>query len=305
MKRVAAATLLLMVFLAPATTEAREKRLVSTEEVAEHLLRWVKPAYPSLARATRLQGEVVILAVISKSGVVGDLKVKSGHPLLAPAAMEAVLRWHFRPFIEEGKPEPVQALLKVQFPPGDAPGEFLATPNTVQQFNTSLEACRDEARENNFTDAEALCGKAIDQAAALDQHHRLERMNAFQQMGHVFFLQKKYAEALEYYQKELAIAAEAIEPGEVELATAHQHVAAGFWATGHREEARVEYEQAENNYEQAHEHTDSAFLKNDYARGLKGVLHDHAALLRQMGLKDEAAFVEAKSAAIVIRQAEK
>lgn len=300
MKRVAAATLLLLVFLAPATTAAREKRLVSAEELAEHLMRWVRPAYPSLARATRLQGEVVILAVISKSGAVGDLKVKSGHPLLIPAAMDAVQLWHFRPFIEEGKAEPVQALLKVQFPPGDAPGRFRENSDTVEQFNASLEACRDELREKNFTEAEALCRKAIDQAAALDQHHQMERMDAFQQMGHVFFLQKKYPEALEQYQKELAIAAESVEPGEVELAIAHQHVAGGFWATGHKEEARVEYEQAENVYDQARERTDSAFLRNEYAKSLKGVLHDHATLLRQMGLKDEAAFMDNKAAAIVI-----
>src|SRR5882762_1704485 len=186
--------------------------------------------------------------------------------------MEAVLRWHFRPFIEEGKPVPVQALLTVQFPPGDAPDEFPQAPDTVAQFNTSLEACRDETRENNLADAEALCKKAVDQAAALDQHHLMERMDAFQQMGHVFFLQKKYTEALDYYQKELAVTNEAIDPGEVELATAHQHVAGGLWATGRREEARVEYEQAENNYEQARERTDSGFLKNEYARGLKGVM---------------------------------
>jgi TonB family protein len=305
MNRAVSAALLLIVFLAPATTGAKEKRLVTAEEVAEHLARWAKPTYPALARATRLQGEVVILATISKSGVVGDLKVKSGHPLLAPAAMEAVLLWHFRPFLEDGKPEPVQALLKVQFPPGDAPGEFQASVDTVEQFYTTLEGCRDETRENNFIDAEALCKKAIDQAAALDEHHQLERMDACQQMGHVFFLQKKYAEALEQYQKELAIATASVEPWEVTLAAAHQHVANGLWATAKKEEARVEYEQAENTYEQSREHTDSAFLKNEYAKGLKGVLHDHATLLRQMGLKEEAAFVEGKSAAIVINQAAK
>jgi protein TonB len=54
------------------------------------LLRKVAPVYPPLARAARIQGTVVLSILINQEGEIGDTRLVSGHPMLAPAAIEAV-----------------------------------------------------------------------------------------------------------------------------------------------------------------------------------------------------------------------
>ena len=56
-----------------------------------------QPAYPPIARAGRIQRAVVLRAIISKAGTIENLQALSGHPLLIPAAIEAVKQWRYRP----------------------------------------------------------------------------------------------------------------------------------------------------------------------------------------------------------------
>src|SRR5262249_33185273 len=57
------------------------------------VLRRVQPTYPPLARQARIQGQVMLQAEISKDGSIENLRLISGHPMLAPAAIEAVKQW--------------------------------------------------------------------------------------------------------------------------------------------------------------------------------------------------------------------
>jgi protein TonB len=79
------------------------------------LVRKVLPVYPALARSARIQGQVVLQAVISKQGVIEDLKVLSGHPLLVPAAKEAVRQWRYRPYVLNNEPVEVETQITVTF----------------------------------------------------------------------------------------------------------------------------------------------------------------------------------------------
>ena len=80
-----------------------------------NLIRKVQPAYPALARTARIQGAVVLQAVISKQGAIENLKVLAGHPMLAPAAIEAVKQWRYRPYILNGEPVEVETPITVNF----------------------------------------------------------------------------------------------------------------------------------------------------------------------------------------------
>jgi protein TonB len=79
------------------------------------LMRKILPAYPPLARAARLQGQVVLQAVISKQGAIENLRVLSGHPMLVPAAIEAVRQWRYRPYILNSEPVEVETQITVNF----------------------------------------------------------------------------------------------------------------------------------------------------------------------------------------------
>jgi protein TonB len=61
------------------------------------LAKQVQPRYPPLARQARIQGVVKLTAVIARDGSVQKLEVGSGHPLLVPAALEAVKQWQYKP----------------------------------------------------------------------------------------------------------------------------------------------------------------------------------------------------------------
>lgn len=79
------------------------------------LMRKVLPSYPPLARSARIQGTVVLQAMISKLGTIENLRLLSGHPMLAPAAIEAVRQWRYRPYILNNEPVEVETQITVNF----------------------------------------------------------------------------------------------------------------------------------------------------------------------------------------------
>jgi periplasmic protein TonB len=79
------------------------------------LVRRVQPNYPPLARQARIQGQVVLHAVISKDGSIENLTLVSGHPMLAPAAIDAVKQWKYKPYLLNGEPVEVDTEVMVNF----------------------------------------------------------------------------------------------------------------------------------------------------------------------------------------------
>src|SRR5256884_2790760 len=74
-----------------------------------------QPPYPPLARQARIQGSVLLQAQISKDGTIEHLTLISGHPMLAPAAIEAVKQWRYKPYILNGEPVEVDTQITVNF----------------------------------------------------------------------------------------------------------------------------------------------------------------------------------------------
>jgi protein TonB len=79
----------------------------------------VDPVYPPLARQARIQGNVVLHAIISKDGHVEQLSVISGHPLLIQSALDAIRQWRYRPYLLNGDPVEVETTITVTFTMGD------------------------------------------------------------------------------------------------------------------------------------------------------------------------------------------
>lgn len=88
---------------------------VSTGVSTGLLIRRVQPNYPPLARQARIQGSVVLQAEISKEGTIQNLQLISGHPMLAPAAIEAVKQWRYKPYLLNGEPVAVETQVVVNF----------------------------------------------------------------------------------------------------------------------------------------------------------------------------------------------
>ena len=86
------------------------------------LISRVNPLYPPIARQARVQGAVVLKALIAKDGTITNLELISGHPMLAPAAIDAVKQWRYRPYLLNGEPVDVETQIQVNFTlSGDSP----------------------------------------------------------------------------------------------------------------------------------------------------------------------------------------
>jgi len=82
-----------------AKTSPTPKRMHIASRVAEaNLIHDVAPTYPPEAGRARIEGSVVLQAVIGKDGSVQDVRVESGLPILALAAIDAVKQWRYRPY---------------------------------------------------------------------------------------------------------------------------------------------------------------------------------------------------------------
>ena len=100
----------------PKLTVVAAKRVrVSQGVVAGMILKKIEPSYPPLARTARIQGEVILTAIISKEGTIENLQVVSGHPLLLQSAVDAVKQWYYRPYLVSGEPVEVETKIVVTF----------------------------------------------------------------------------------------------------------------------------------------------------------------------------------------------
>ena len=79
------------------------------------LLQEITPAYPPIAKAARVEGTVVLQAVISKTGTIENLRVVSGPAMLQQAAIDAVEQWIYRPYLLDGAPVEVETTVNVNF----------------------------------------------------------------------------------------------------------------------------------------------------------------------------------------------
>jgi periplasmic protein TonB len=99
----------------PPKPKAPERIRVGGNVQAANLVRKVTPTYPPLAKQARVQGTVRFQAIIGKDGTIQNLQLVTGHPLLVPAATEAVKQWLYKPTLLNGEPGEVITQIDVNF----------------------------------------------------------------------------------------------------------------------------------------------------------------------------------------------
>jgi TonB family protein len=97
----------------PPVVESTPKTLCSS--VGGRLIRRIDPEFPTMAKLAHIQGEVVIEAVIDKEGDIAEANATAGHPILVEAALKAVKRWKYEPFVVGGLPVPVRTMITIRF----------------------------------------------------------------------------------------------------------------------------------------------------------------------------------------------
>jgi protein TonB len=100
---------------APAPDGNADAHVSLSPNTSERVTRTVQPNYPLLAKQMKVQGAVVLQALIDKTGHIQDLHVVSGPTILAAAAREAVKQWHFKPYYQAGQAVETEARITVNF----------------------------------------------------------------------------------------------------------------------------------------------------------------------------------------------
>jgi protein TonB len=80
------------------------------------LVKKVEPSYPDVARRARIEGKVILQAVVDKEGNVNEVTVlSSNNPMFNDAAIEAVKQWKYKPATQNGRPVSVFYTVRVDF----------------------------------------------------------------------------------------------------------------------------------------------------------------------------------------------
>jgi TonB family protein len=98
-----------------AATPARTKVFVPASALVRTAIVSPPPIYPSTARMSGVEGEVVLQALISEKGTVESVSVVSGPAPLQNAAVDALRRWRFKPYQLDGHPVAVRTFVDFRF----------------------------------------------------------------------------------------------------------------------------------------------------------------------------------------------
>jgi outer membrane biosynthesis protein TonB len=102
---------------APAQEELADAKIpiLDAKVASTLLLDPTQPAYPPLARVNFIQGMVRAELLVSREGTVEKAHVLSGNPILAAAVLDSVRNWHYRSYVEDGRPIAFATLVDVNF----------------------------------------------------------------------------------------------------------------------------------------------------------------------------------------------
>jgi TonB family protein len=80
-----------------------------------NILTKANPIYPVAAKKAKIQGRVVLQAVIGKDGKIENLRVVSGPKQLQQSALDAVRQWTYKPYLLNGYPVELETTINVVY----------------------------------------------------------------------------------------------------------------------------------------------------------------------------------------------
>jgi protein TonB len=79
------------------------------------LVQRTQPIYPPIAKSARVEGRVLLKATISATGIIKDVQVVSGPPMLRQSAVDAVRTWRYKPYKLDNQPVDAETTVEVVF----------------------------------------------------------------------------------------------------------------------------------------------------------------------------------------------
>jgi TonB family protein len=284
-----------LLFISSVAWGQAEKQLPASD-VERHIVKRVDPTYPQMASIAHIQGKVIVEITIAPDGSVVQARAVSGHPILVQAALDAVKRWKYEPFVENGAPVTVKSQVRVLFAMGpDAPLQ--------QKYFLEGNACHDWLQMQRFESAYKLCNAALETAKELKPEGFGLRIDAYGNAGVAAYHLNRFPEALQDFQQRLKLAKKDLPPDRPEWFDVYHDLALTAQASGQLEQAESEYRETEKTLDTENKSLDRVRNLKEYGvrrqeeiRGqLRQTLTEHAGLLRQMGRNSEADDLEQRA----------
>ena len=256
---------------------------LSPEQADKLLIEKPEPVYPPLAQQTKTQGTVKVEITVSENGAVGSTKLVSGHPLLVTAALDAVKKRRYQPYVAEGKAAPFVTTVEIPFSVGIPKKEYEEQQAANEQYFKADDKCRGLLKANKWAEAEQVCRAAVPLAQQLGGHQGLTKMGAYEHVGYALLAQQRYGEALEYYSRAFEFAQSSLKETDAELGYAYRNLAMANHGLRNLDQARELYRKAEATLQLAHENIESADLKQRYETALNEILKYHLLAAEEAG----------------------
>jgi TonB family protein len=279
--------------------QAHAQVRLSPEEAEKLVIEEPIPLYPEIAKVARAKGLVKVEVIVSDKGLVVSAKAISGHPLLQSAAVNAVKKRKYQAHIVDGQRVPFITVVDVLFPPGpltkEKKAEYERQEQLAEQYFREDKRCRDLAKGQDWKEAEKVCGAVVRIADQLSDERSMEKMRANEFLGHVLLRQKRYPEAVEYYNRALKVVGTTLTEKDAELGRLYGDLAIAHHLMRDLDKAREFYKKAEKIYQIAYASIGEGdsdewveTTKQGYMKSLKTLLEYHLTAAQDAGASSEA-----------------
>jgi len=292
LKRLIVALLMMSIALA-----ADSPKRIEQKAADQNLINKVEPAVPPLAKTLEIGGTVALEITISPEGKVSSITVLGGHPMLTPAFVDAVKKWEYKPFIQDG--HAIAVVTKVEWSVPSA-SRTNTEQKALKDYYPAFQTCYQMVHGGKNSDAEKKCSEAVALSDELPANRIIERSSSRTFLAHALIAEQRPDEAIPLYQKALEIR-KGVEHSEsdADFASEHANLARAYFIVGQLDEADVLYEQSVTIFEATIVALPS--MKDNYTARLRNALLEYAKVKNARGEADSAKALEQKAAGLQIR----
>lgn len=285
---------LLLFFLLAIGAAADAPHRIDPDLAKQNIVTRVDPAVPAIAAMTGVGGTVKLDITISVDGKVTSATPLSGPPLLQGACMEAVKKWQYKPFAEDGHPIAVVTTVDCTF---RTTSYASSEQSALHDYYPVDDACMSLYRAKNYSDAETKCRAAVALAEQLPADRMIERSTSYALLAHAFLSEGKLEDAIPLYQKSLD-AYRDVEHSDrdADFATDHVNLARAYFLARQFDKADPLYARAIQIYEAAIVALPD--MKENYTARMKRAILEYAKLKEAEGDSDAAKALAQKAAAL-------
>lgn len=265
---------------------------VEPEVASNNLTKKVEPVVPPFAKLAQVGGTVVADIIIDSTGRVSSVTLISGHPMLAPAFIDAVKKWEYAPFLKDRQPASV--VTRVEWSVA-SPKYSRSQNKALKDYYPTFQTCYQLVRQGKAAEAEKKCSETVALSDQLPENRVLERSDSRVFLGHALYGQRKFLESIPLYEKAVEIR-KSYEKSDrdADFASENASLARSYAAVGRLPKADTFYFQAVTIYKAAI--VSLPEMKSDYTGRLKSTLLEYAKLKTALGQNDEASRLEKEAA---------